>query len=172
MLLTLVSTWALPSTRWDDHINNITARANRTLGFLKRNLRGCKTSARARAYEAIVRPTLEYAASIWDPYNTGQINQLEKVQRRAARCTTKNYTDRQPGSVTQMVTQHGWEPLQVRRVKICLLLLFKTQHNLVAIPAEAYLPRLCIFSSWLICPVLYGSHIDAAYSKVGRTIAS
>jgi hypothetical protein len=70
--------------RWDDHINNISARANRTLGFLKRNLRGCKTSARARAHEAIVRPTLEYAASIWDPYNTGQINQLEKVQRRAA----------------------------------------------------------------------------------------
>jgi myo-inositol-hexaphosphate 3-phosphohydrolase len=77
--------------RWDDHINNITARANRTLGFLKRNLRGCKTSARARAYETIVRPTLKYAASIWDPYNTGQINQLEKVQRRAARFTTKNY---------------------------------------------------------------------------------
>jgi hypothetical protein len=47
----------------------------------------------------------------------------------------KNYTDRQPGSVTQMVTQLGWEPLQVRRVKIRLLLLFKTQHNLVAIPA-------------------------------------
>jgi hypothetical protein len=32
--------------------------------------------------------------------------------------------------------------------------------------------RLCTFFSWLICPVLYGSHIDAAYSKVGRTIAS
>jgi hypothetical protein len=38
-----------------------------------------------------------------------------------------------------MVTQLGWEPLQVRRVKIHLLLLFKIQHNLVAIPAEAYL---------------------------------
>ena len=81
--------------RWDVHINNITARANRALGFLKRNLRGCKTSVRARAYEAIVRPTLEYAVSIWDPHNTEQINQLEKVQRRAARFTTKNYTDRQ-----------------------------------------------------------------------------
>jgi hypothetical protein len=69
--------------RLHSKVNNITARANKTPGFIKRNLRGCKTSARARAYEAIVRPTLEYAASIWDPYNTGQINQLEKVQRRA-----------------------------------------------------------------------------------------
>ena len=47
--------------------------------------------------------------------------------------------NRQPGSVTQMVSQLGWEPLQVRRVKIRLLLLFKIQHNQVAIPAEAYL---------------------------------
>ena len=125
--------------RWDDHINNITARANRTLGFLKRNLRGCKTPARARAFEAIVRPTLEYAASIWDPHNSGQIEQVEKVQRRAARFATRNYTDRQPGSVTQMVNNLGWEPLQVRRVKIRLLLLFKIQHNLVAIPADIYL---------------------------------
>jgi hypothetical protein len=38
-----------------------------------------------------------------------------------------------------MVTQPGWEPLQVRRVTIRLLLLFKIQHNLVAITAEAYL---------------------------------
>ena len=107
--------------KWDRHIDNITAKANRTLGFLKQNLRGCRTSARARAYEAIVRPTLEYAASIWDPHTTRQVTQIEKVQRRAARFVTRNYWDRQPGSVTNMVTSLGWEPLQVRRVKIRLL---------------------------------------------------
>ena len=48
------------------HINNIPARANRTLGFIKRNLRGCKSSARARAYESVVRHA---ADSIWDPHN-------------------------------------------------------------------------------------------------------
>ena len=95
-------------------INNITARANRTLGFLKRNLRGCKSTAWARAYEAVVRLTLEYAASIWDPHNIGKIDQLEKIQRRAARFTTRNYFDRQPGSVTNMIVKLGWEPLQVR----------------------------------------------------------
>ena len=125
--------------KWDRHIDNITAKANRTLGFLKRSLRGCRTSARARAYEAIVRPTLEYAASIWDPHTIRQVTQIEKVQRRAARFVTRNYWDRQPGSVTNMVTSLGWEPLQVRRVKIRLLLLFKIKQNLVAIPADYYL---------------------------------
>ncbi|KAK3107483.1 hypothetical protein FSP39_015480 [Pinctada imbricata] len=38
-----------------------------------------------------------------------------------------------------MVIALGWEPLQVRRVKIRLLLLFKIQQNLVAIPADYYL---------------------------------
>jgi hypothetical protein len=38
-----------------------------------------------------------------------------------------------------MVQQLQWEPLQVRRVKIRLVLLYKIQQGLVAIPAETYL---------------------------------
>ena len=112
---------------------------NRTLGFLRRNMRGCKSSARVAAYQGLVRPTLEYACSTWDPWNSGNIQQVEKVQRQAARFVTRNYHDRHPGSVTQMVQQLQWEPLQVRRVKIRLVLLHKIQHGLVAIPAETYL---------------------------------
>jgi hypothetical protein len=110
--------------RWDDHINTITAKANRTLGFLRRNMRGCKSSARAAAYQGLVRPTLDYACSTWDPWNSGNIQQVEKVQR----FVTRNYHDRHPGSVTQMVQQLQWEPLRVRRVKIKLVLLYKIQH--------------------------------------------
>ena len=39
--------------RWDDHINTITAKTNITLGFLRRNMRGCKSSARAAAYQGV-----------------------------------------------------------------------------------------------------------------------
>jgi hypothetical protein len=60
-------------------------------------------------------------------------------RRSLARFVTRNYHDRHPGSVTQMVQQLQWEPLQVRRVKIRLVLLYKIQHGLVAIPAETYL---------------------------------
>jgi hypothetical protein len=125
--------------RWDDHINTITAKTNITLGFLRRNMRGCKSSARAAAYQELVRPTLEYACSTWDPWNSGNIQQVEKVQGRAARIVARNYHDRHPGSVTQMVQQLQWEPLQVRRANIRLVLLYKIQHGLLAIPAETYL---------------------------------
>ena len=63
----------------------------------------------------------------------------EKVRRWAARFVTRNYHDQHPGSVTQMVQQLQWETLQVRRVKIRLVLLYKIQQGLVSIPAETYL---------------------------------
>ena len=62
-----------------------------------------------------------------------------KLRKYKARFVTRNYHDRHPGSMTQMVQQLQWEPLQVRRVKIRLVLLHKIQHGLVAIPAETYL---------------------------------
>ena len=36
-------------------------------------------------YKAIVRPHLEYAATIWNPYNKGNIDDMEKVQRKATK---------------------------------------------------------------------------------------
>ena len=89
--------------RLDIHRNNVTDKANKTLGFIRRNLRGCKTSARPAAYQGIVRPTLEYAYAAWDHWNSKHIQQLEKVQMRAARFATRNYHDRHPGSITQMI---------------------------------------------------------------------
>jgi hypothetical protein len=38
-----------------------------------------------QAYKFLVRPSLEYACSVWDPYTKENIIQLEQVQRRAAR---------------------------------------------------------------------------------------
>ena len=86
-----------------------------------------------------MRPTLEYGAAVWDPHTTGQIKQIEKVQRRAARFATRNYYDRTPGSITSMVTNLKWEPLAFRNVKLRIMPLYKIQQQIVAIPADLYL---------------------------------
>jgi hypothetical protein len=40
---------------------------------------------KSAAYASMVRPTMEYASSAWDPTNRKKIGNLEKVQKRAAK---------------------------------------------------------------------------------------
>ena len=37
------------------------------------------------AYTSLVRPILEYGASCWDPYREGQINALDRLQKKTAK---------------------------------------------------------------------------------------
>ena len=71
---------------WVQHISEIiSAKATKTLGFLRRNLAFAPSHTKEDAYKTLVRPKLEYAAPIWHPYHETQIGQVEKVQRTAAR---------------------------------------------------------------------------------------
>ena len=51
------------------------------------------------AYTGLVRPVLEYCSSVWDPQSILLQDELEKVQKRAARFVTGNYTY-EAGSMT------------------------------------------------------------------------
>jgi hypothetical protein len=52
---------------WNNHVNNITKKANSTLAFLQRNIGNCPQRAKTQAYNTFVRPSLEYASTVWDP---------------------------------------------------------------------------------------------------------
>ena len=100
---------------WREHIRQTTAKATRSLGFLRRNLHSCTQNVRTQAYTTLVRPVLEYTSTVWYPHKIQQIQRLEQVQRQAARFTTGNYYSRDPGCVTIMLNDLQWEPLQHRR---------------------------------------------------------
>jgi hypothetical protein len=70
---------------WEPHINKVISKANRTLGFLRRNIYKCPHDIKSQAYISLVRLHLEYASSVWDPFRKCHINALEMVQRKAAR---------------------------------------------------------------------------------------
>ena len=79
------------SLNWDTHINNITSKANKIIGFLRRNLPIQNTETKTLAYKSMVRSNLEYCASVWSPHTEKTKSKLEQVQRRAARYVTNRY---------------------------------------------------------------------------------
>ena len=68
---------------WSEHINNVCTKANKTLGFLKRNLKISSRKIKEMAYKSCVRPALEYACTVWDPYTQQYIDRIEAIQRQA-----------------------------------------------------------------------------------------
>jgi ribonuclease P/MRP protein subunit RPP40 len=116
---------------WNTHIDNITKKANSSLAFLRRNLQISQSHIKANAYTTLVRPQLEYAASVWDPYTKEKQKQLEMVQRRAARYVCRNYD--QEANVTAMIDQLGWRSLQQRRADIRLAFFYRSIHGLIAV---------------------------------------
>ena len=68
---------------WNSHIQQTTAKATRSVGFLRRKPTRMPSDVKAQAYTTLVRPVLEYASSVWDPYTIQQINALERVSDQA-----------------------------------------------------------------------------------------
>ena len=67
---------------WGQHISEISSKATKALGFLRRNLAFAPKSTKKVAYKTLVQPKLEFAAPIWSPYSKLQINQVGKVQEQ------------------------------------------------------------------------------------------
>ena len=59
---------------WSHHIQAIVNKATKMLNFVKRTLHHCDAEVKATTYSILVRPTLEYATVIWDPYQEYLIN--------------------------------------------------------------------------------------------------
>ena len=117
--------------KWSTHITNVAKKANSTLGFLRRNLRYCPQECKKTAYISLVRSTMEYAATVWDPYSIADSNKLERIQRQAARFITGDYRTREDGCITNMLTKLELQELQLRRTSQKLIFMYKVVEGLV-----------------------------------------
>jgi hypothetical protein len=124
---------------WSQHIDSITNKANRTISFLRRNLKISSISIKEQAYETLVRPLVEYASPVWDHHHQIDIRKLEYVQRRAAIFVLSSQHNR--SSVTAMIKRLGWRSLEDRRRDARLTMLYKIDHELVAISKTDRLDR-------------------------------
>ena len=125
---------------WSRHIKETVAKANRTLGLVKRT---CKDThdqrVRKLLFCALVRPILEYASSLWSPYTIKHKKLVENVQRRA----TKFILD-YPQDLTyaDRLAKIKILPLEFRRDISDLCLLFKSRTGAITTDVNKY---ICTF---------------------------
>jgi hypothetical protein len=77
-----------------------------------RILRKGNSDTKSLACVSLVRPILEYGAACWDPYREGQINALDRVQKKAAKFVNHKISP-------------NWESLASRRKVSRLCALYK-----------------------------------------------
>ena len=123
---------------WATHITRMCAKANRNLGFLRRNLQIQNRHIKEMAYKGLVRPVIEYCSPVWNPHQQKYIDKIEMVQRRAARYTlNRNHIS----SVSSMLQELDWETTSCRRSRADLICFFKVQHKLIAVPSPSLIQR-------------------------------
>ena len=104
---------------WDrihNHVSNVCTKANRTLGFLRRLifLPPPLQEVKEAAYKGLVRPILDYGSSVWDPPGVDLQEELESMQKRAARFVAGNY-NYETGSMIGILGQLKHESLKKRQ---------------------------------------------------------
>ena len=102
----------------------------------------CPRNVKESAYKGLVRPILEYGSSVWDPQSILLQDELEKVQKRAARFVTGNYVDYETGSMTGILKQLKWESLKKRRKDSRLIMLYKGLKGAASIPTNDLVPPI------------------------------
>ena len=122
---------------WGQHVSEISCKATKTMGFLRRYLALAPRHPKEVAYKTLVRPQFEYAALIWNPYHKFQIQEVEKVQRTAARWTCRRW--RNISSVGNMLDELEWPSQEARREQSSLTFFYKIHSGTVSLDKDKYL---------------------------------
>ena len=126
--------------RWNTHVSNVCTKANKTLGFLRRNLYSCPQEVKEAAYKGLVRPVLDYGSSVLGPPGVVLQEKLESVQKRAARFVSGNYSN-ETGSMTGILGQLKWKSPKKKRKDNRLILLYKGLKGKTSVPTDDLIPK-------------------------------
>ena len=124
---------------WNDHISSITAKANSTLGFVKRNVKTSNEKEKEMAYKTLVCPKVDYASPVWSPHTKDNIDKIEMTQRRAARWVKNKFSTYD--SVTNMPSELGWRSLECQLIDACMIMFYKIVNGYVAIDLPTYFEK-------------------------------
>src|SRR5882757_10126808 len=94
---------------WDTHTAITVKKGFSSLYSINRTLKDSTKAVRELAYKTVVRPIMDYCGSVCDPSNVTEIEQIERVNRKAIRLVTKTF-DRNV-STSSLLSRNQWPSL-------------------------------------------------------------
>ena len=109
------------------YLNNHYVRVNQTVAFLRRNLRNCPQLVKERTYKSLIRPhqniVVVYGTRISLRIELEKVSQISKLDGLSL------VTQGPPGTVTNLLNELGWVPLQRHRLNTRLVVMWKVINN-------------------------------------------
>lgn len=122
---------------WTNHIEYISGKALKKLGYLRRTLAQSPRDTKLLLYKTLIRPILEYASVVWYPYKQCDLKILDSVQRKAIRFICRNYSHN--FSPTQALQSLNIVPLHSRYRIESLKLLYTVINSSPSITGGNYI---------------------------------
>ena len=120
---------------WSEHISGVCSRARRVLGLLYRQFYRNSSSATLKLlYLSLVRPHLEYASQLWDPYTQNDMDKLEAVQKFALKLVSHRWD----ASYEELLRLVNVPKLSERRLHLKLAQVYKIIHGLCYFPEDIF----------------------------------
>ena len=114
------------SLSWNEQIKNISSKVSKALGILKYAKKYLPQKTLETLYTSIVEPHFRYCCSVWGCAGLTLINQLQKLQNRAARIVTGSGYET-PSA--QLIQSLGWKNIAQLIDNELRIMVYKSLHD-------------------------------------------
>ena len=114
------------SLDWKEHIKIISSKVSRAIGFLKQARDFIPQDTTKTLYTGIVEPHFHYCCSVWGCCGKTDLNQLQKLQNRAARIVTNGSYD---APSKPLLPKLGWKSIKEHITDETRMMVFKSLND-------------------------------------------
>ena len=143
---------------WKEQIKAVSTKVSRAIGFLKHAKSFLPMASLKTLYTGIVEPHFRYCCSVWGCAGSTDINQLQKLQNRAARIITNSSFDTPS---RPLITELGWKTVEELIGNESKTMVFKSLNDL----APQYLCNLFTKNSACSSRILRNTETDLRLPK-------
>ena len=133
------------SLDWKEQIKAVSAKVSRAIGFLKHAKSFLPKETLQTLYTGIVEPHFGYCCSVWGCAGSSEINQLRKLQKRAARIITNSSFDAPSRSLIEKL---GWKTVDQLISSESKTMVFKSLNELAPQYLCDLFTRKSLYSSY------------------------